>query len=163
MAGFQYKDLMITVGCGIPSYPVPCLCSGWSYVVTYKHRPQVLEAMDYVAGPELPCVLVHTGGLRPCGVFHTYGVPVGCPGLISCRTTPYVRGGGGLGDPDPETLAFLKRQLQEALADVERQEHAFAESMQPQTEAEVEELETKLHGAISELEKRKLELKRKDK
>src|SRR5205807_10658985 len=63
----------------------------------------------------------------------------------------------------PETLAALKAQLQQAIADIEQQEQSMAESMQPQTIAEVNDLEAKLQGSLEELKKRRAELEQKPK
>jgi hypothetical protein len=51
MPGFKYKDLMISVGCQIfPSWPPPppCVCHGWSWIVTRLPLPRVAEELERV-------------------------------------------------------------------------------------------------------------------
>jgi hypothetical protein len=77
----------------------------------------------------------------------------------TCGQTIFLPHGGG----DPQTLAALKAQLQQALSEVERQEKDAQERMRPQTVAEVDELQKKLQSGLDELKKRRAELEQKEK
>jgi hypothetical protein len=89
-----------------------------------------------------------------CGGFTINCVGSACGG----SETPVFQGGGEVG---PETLAALKEQLRQALAQVEAQERAVEESLRPQSVAEVEQLEQKMKAALEELRVRKEELQKK--
>ena len=62
---------------------------------------------------------------------------------------------------DPETLATLKAQLQDALANVEAQEKALNEQLAPQTLEEAKALEGHLVDALEEVRQRIGELQNK--
>jgi hypothetical protein len=76
---------------------------------------------------------------------------------------PSIHGDPNAPEQDPPSLADLKAQLKQALANIEQQEKAQEESMQPKTVAEVEEMQSKLKEAVSELEKHKEHLKKSSK
>jgi hypothetical protein len=63
---------------------------------------------------------------------------------------------------NPEALATLKAQLQEALANVEAQEKALNEQLAPQTLEEAEALEGHLVDALAEVRQRIGELQSKE-
>ena len=48
MGGFKYKDLMISIGCNFPSWPVPCYCYGYSYFVTRHPVLRAGEAIEHI-------------------------------------------------------------------------------------------------------------------
>jgi len=157
MPAFKYKDLMISVG----HLPRPCFCFGWSFQITYLPKVKAEEAIEekhylpliageYPLGGGLQCVLHTTQTFQ----VNQYLSPLHCPNY-----TPVA--GGGTVSTDSETLAALKGQLRQAIANIEQAEKAEAEATQPQTEAEVEEMQGKLREAMAELEKRKEKLHKK--
>jgi hypothetical protein len=64
---------------------------------------------------------------------------------------------------DPQALAALKAQLQQALAEVDKQGKAAEEALRPQTVAEVDALQKKLQDAMDELKTRRAELEKQEK
>ena len=100
-------------------------------------------------------------GCRECsGAFTCIGATKcgGCTLNVTCGGGPSLLFEGA-GDVDPQALATLKAQLQEALRAVESAEQTLAERMSPQSIEEVEALEQKLQGALEELKARKEQLR----
>lgn len=100
-------------------------------------------------------------GCRECsGAFTCIGATKcgGCTLNVTCGGGPSLLFEGA-GDVDPQALATLKAQLQEALRAVESAEQTLAERMSPQSIEEVEALEQKLQGALEELQARKEQLR----
>ncbi len=139
---FKVKDLMISVpqGCQLGTGPIVCHWLNSHFCILAS------------------CGIQSFCGQCSFGSFECGGVcsfqPTVPTGYTVCKAySPFT---------SAEDLAFLKQQLNKALADLEVTERALEESMRPQTVEQVEELEQKLADALEELKKRKGELQKKE-
>jgi hypothetical protein len=179
---FKFKDLMINVTSGGGGGDTPvCTYDtvepkpvGIAATCTYDTVPAGQAAtctFDTVkpAGQAGTCTF-DTVGLRAtgiCTIATVFGTPFGfdltrdtgvCtfdtvkPNFLGTVTTVTTVTTLVAGSAGPTTLAQLKAQLQQALADVEQRERAQAETEAlPKSIEEVDDLERRLEGALDEL------------
>ena len=166
MPGFKYKDIMLTWGCTIQIDPLggplrPCVCYNVSWQVTRLRQLQLAEAL--IRGPLPPEEHIPIQWVGNCFLHTTITYRLFWHICNPTPCQPSEIGPPGSEQEYPTSLADLKAQLKQALANIEHQEKALEESMQPKTVAEVEEMQGKLKEAVSELEKHKEHLKKSSK
>jgi hypothetical protein len=143
---------------GACTYQCTYACTGactyhCTHACTYYCTYACTNAVSCVAGcTHISCVE---------GCTHLTYCEVGCT-RITCR------GGDTLypqtqEEESPASLADLKKQLKQQLADVEKREQAAAESQRPHTVGQIDQLMKKLQEAMDDLKSQRVELEQKEK